>query len=276
MNGKIQLYVFYHGFFGHDLSWHLGIHNPATAKNRTPAAEWYTAPSYTYAIKHPKAGWIVFDTGNHRDNTTGRIPEEMELFPWEVRPEEHYLASLARVGLSPEAADVLVLSHLHNDHAGNLDLFAGTKAGRQVIVQQAELAHALLVTHKGKERYVDSYNRDDFAGIPGIAFTTVQGDVEIADGVELIHLPGHSPGSQGMIVHMEDTGTVILTADAVYQWRNFGPPPIPPGIMDSKREWLQSIDKLRVLQLRHQANLFFGHDWDQYTKELVIAPEHYE
>jgi N-acyl homoserine lactone hydrolase len=272
----IELYIFYNGSFTHDLAWHLGVYNPATPLNPDPAVEWYTAPSYTYAIRHPKAGLILFDTGNHRDNATGRIPEETELFPWDVKPGEHYLAALAGAGFSPQAADLLVLSHLHNDHAGNLDLFAGTRAGQHVVVQESELAHALVVTHKQGRRYVDSYNPGDFAGIPGIAFTTISGDVEIADGVELIHLPGHTPGSQGMVVHTAGDGVIILTADAVNQARNYGPPPMAPGILDNQHAWLQSIDKLRVLQQRHQARLVFGHDWAQYTGELRMAPDHYE
>ena len=270
----IELYVQYHGYFSHDHAWHLGIHKPATLADPHPQQEWTTAPSFTYLIRHPTAGWIFFDTGNHRDNPKGRIPEEVEFFPWTVTPEERYLASLAALGLTPKDADLLVLSHLHNDHAGNLDLFAGTKAGRGVVVQLRELEHALLVTHKTSANYVDSYNRADFAGIDGIEFLTVSGDIELANGVRLVHLPGHSPGSQAMVLQLKNTGTVILTADAVYQWRNYGPPAVPPGIMDSKREWLESVDKLRLMERAQNAMLLFGHDMDQLSS-LTLAPAFY-
>jgi len=270
----IELYVQYHGYFTNDLAFHIGIHKPATVSDPHPQQEMCTAPSFTYVIRHPSAGWIFFDTGNHRENSNGRIPEEVEIFPWTVAPEQHYLASLEALGLAPKDAGLLVLSHLHNDHAGNLDLFAGTQAGRAVVVQRRELEHALFVTHKTNSTYVDSYNRADFAGIDGIEFLTIDGDTDVAPGVRLIHLPGHSPGSQALVVQLEQTGTVILTADAVYQWRNYGPPAVPPGILDSKREWLESVDKLRLMELALGAKLLFGHDADQLSS-LTLAPAAY-
>jgi glyoxylase-like metal-dependent hydrolase (beta-lactamase superfamily II) len=50
---------------------------------------------------------------------------------------------LAQLGLKPSDIDLLVLTHLHFDHAGNLYLFSGTKAGRQIIAHEEEIKQAL-------------------------------------------------------------------------------------------------------------------------------------
>lgn len=272
----MRLYIQYHGYFGHDYGWHVPMYNAATATDKNKPYRWYQGPSYSYVIRHPDAGWIFFDVGNHRENVNDRIPQESEFFPWFVEPQEHYLPSLDRLGLTPADAGVVILSHLHNDHVGNLDLFSGTHAGRHVIVQRSELEHALYVTHITDNPYADSYFRSDFAGIQGICFEPVDGDVEIAEGVTLLHLPGHTPGTQGLMLQLPESGTVILPSDAVNEIGNWGPPPNPPGILDSKREWLRSVSRLQTLQRRFRARIFFPHDWDQYKNELRVAPDYYE
>jgi N-acyl homoserine lactone hydrolase len=274
MRTKTRLYVLYHGFMGMDRAWQ-GLSGYASASDHHFVSEWYQAPVFTYLIDHPAAGLIMFDTGLHPGRQGTRIPEEAELFPWTVNPEQHFLASLRGLGRLPGDANYLVISHLHPDHIGNLGLFAGTEAGRSVIIQQSELEHVLYATFRTDSDYAEGFYRPDFAGIPGIAFLPVDGDIELAEGISLLHLPGHTPGSQAMMVRLENTGTVILTADAVYQAPNYGPPPTPHGVLVSRTDWHRSVHKLRILEQRNEAQLLFGHDWDQLGS-LRVAPEYYD
>ena len=135
------------------------------------------------------------------------------------------------MGLKPSDIDWLIQSHLHQDHAGGIDLFAGTKAGSRIVVHRAELERALFNVFSGQED-TKAYVRADIAGIPGIKYHVIDEEEEFAPGIDLIHLPGHTPGVIGLVLHFKNSGTIILPSDAIYGARNFGPPPVLPGIFD--------------------------------------------
>ena len=84
------------------------------------------SPALAILIKHPTAGYILYDTGNDdawRDSYTDHIKE--------VYPISECLTikeALAKEGLTPEDIDVLILSHLHFDHAGGMKYFVNTKS----------------------------------------------------------------------------------------------------------------------------------------------------
>src|SRR5262245_33746481 len=52
------------------------------------------------------------------------------------------------------------------------------------------------------------------------------GDQEILNGVEVVSLPGHTPGTTGVLLHLEHTGAVFLTDDAMYTHETYGPPAV--------------------------------------------------
>lgn len=108
--------------------------------------------------------------------------------------------------LGPDDIDLLVLSHLHFDHALNADLFRRAK----VLVAKDEWAYAQ-----------SPHPDDDFvpAGIVhligGLDPELIEGEAELAPGVTLFPAPGHTPGC--MAVRLDGTahGTVVLAADAI-------------------------------------------------------------
>ena len=106
---------------------------------------------------------------------------------------------------------------------------------------------------------------------------TIEEDyLEFAPGMELVHLPGHTPGVIGLILHLKNSGTIILPSDALYMAKNFGPPPWAPGIFDNSEDWMKSVRKIAVLQKKHTARIFYPHDWKQLTTEMRLAPEYYD
>ncbi len=115
-------------------------------------------------------------------------------------------AALARRGLSEANIDAVVLTHAHWDHAQNFDRFAG----------------ATLLLHPRERRYAGSPHANDWATPPwtGLALEThrieevAEGD-ELATGVRVIELPGHSVGSIGLLVETE-AGTACVAGDAVH------------------------------------------------------------
>ena len=151
---------------------------------------------YAVLVQHPVLGNILYDTGIDV-NWKYRWPRNLaEDYP--VHQSFDLKEKLREVGLYPDDIDLLIISHLHFDHAGNLHMFRGTKAGQGVIIQEAEARHAFMranIFDPAKIEYRgDGYVRHEFNGLDGISFELVDGDKKLADDLELLLLPGHTPG----------------------------------------------------------------------------------
>ena len=77
-------------------------------------------------------------------------------------------------------------------------------------------------------------------------FEVIDGDYEIMPGISLVTLPGHTPGSQGVLVECE-SGNYLISSDFMpyyYLWedRKFGYP-VASGINTSIIEFYDSIKK---------------------------------
>ncbi len=273
---KMKMYIQNHGHFENDVELNLSFAHIATVDNKHPSIEWETnVPSLTVLIEHPDVGWILYDTTSHPNNLKGHWPERLrKLCPHYLKPEDTLEAKLKEHHLSPQDIDILVLSHLHIDHAGNLFLFSNTKAGKNVYVHTTELREALFMTHVGLERNVGPYVADDF-DIPGIIFNPVDENFQLAEGIEIITLEGDAPGILGMIVHLENSGVFIFPSDALKAKKNYGPPPRLPGMVYDSLGFYRSVKKITNLQKKYNAKIVFGHDGEQ-LKQFKLSPKFYD
>jgi N-acyl homoserine lactone hydrolase len=276
LGDKTRLYVISNGFIENDVALNLLLHNQGTADEPNRAAQWHRVPSISLLIDHPKLGWVLVDTGSHRDAMNGRWPEIPRTHSPLVRTEADLLENrLAELGLKPADIDLLILTHLHLDHAGALDNFCHTKAGQHVIVHEQELKQGLFDLFVHNQEFVNAYLRSDFVGLPGISFDTVDGDVELADDLKLLWLPGHSAGLLGLQLQLEETGTVLYLCDAANNRTNYGPPARLSALLHNSDQFIRSIERARWLEKRYQAMVLFGHDLEQYNN-LRLSPEYYE
>ncbi|WP_284013976.1 N-acyl homoserine lactonase family protein [Halobaculum litoreum] len=173
---------------------------------------------------------------------------------------EHTLeGDLAGAGYDLADVDAVVMSHLHLDHAGNLDAFAGT--GTPVYVHREELGFAFYSAHTTEGSI--AYLADDFDG--DLDWRVVKRHRHtLADGFELLHLPGHTPGLLGARVET-DAGTLLVAGDECYVDANYADGvPLGPGLLWSDRDWRESLETLRELERRHDADVLYGHDLDRF------------
>ncbi len=265
----MKVYFQHHGNLECDLRWLLNGAGFATRQNRDPGTPWYKSPTMTVVIEHPD-GNILFDTSCPRDwreRWAGTpIPDQ---FLYDNTTDEEFLdASLARLGLRPEDFTTVVASHLHYDHAGNLRLFAGT--GARILAHKREVEGATGFDGE----FLGAHIKRDYQNID---IETVSGDTEIASGVTLLELPGHTWGTMGLLVNLPHTGPLIFTSDAVYMKESYGPPPVGSPIAWSSLDWLRSVERVRALADKHNATLVFGHDARAITSgELRLAPAYYD
>jgi glyoxylase-like metal-dependent hydrolase (beta-lactamase superfamily II) len=78
-------------------------------------------------------------------------------------------------------------------------------------------------------------------------------------GLTLISVPGHTPGTMGLLIELEHTGAVLLTSDAMYTHDTYGPPAVGTPITWDIGHWGQSIEKIHRLAMEHEAFVFPGH-----------------
>lgn len=146
-------------------------------------------PVYVHVIDHPD-GRVLVDTG-----FTELHPAAADLQP-----------SLRREGLQlldPSRIDLVVLTHLHFDHCGGTHRFPGTP----VYVQRKELDDA---------RTLDGYTIREWVDPPGVRYVPVDGEHELLPGVRLLPTPGHTRGSQVVVVQTGPRPTVVAGDTAVW------------------------------------------------------------
>lgn len=212
-------------------------------------------------IEHPTLGNVLYDTGNSPFYYSEYSQEILDNYP--VTEFISIEQALAEKGLKPTDIDVLILSHLHFDHAGGLKYFVGTKAIRNVVVAEGDLKDAFYHVMTGDE---GAYCKSLF-DIEGIRFRAINEEVALADDFILLLQQCHTPGVIGLILKTQTNGNIIVTSDTIYTRESFEKS-IPPGGNNSKsqKDFFVNLDYIKKLQREYQATLFFGHD-EQQIKE---------
>jgi glyoxylase-like metal-dependent hydrolase (beta-lactamase superfamily II) len=129
------------------------------------------------------------------------------------------IEALPRVGIDPDALEDIILTHLHFDHAGNIDRFAKARFH----VQDAEVAFAtgrcMCERHMRLPFDVEdvvAFVRHTYA--ERVCFH--DGDAAPLPGISVHVLPGHSKGIQAVRV-MTPRGPVVLASDVTHYYANF-------------------------------------------------------
>jgi N-acyl homoserine lactone hydrolase len=153
-------------------------------------AEGERMPVYVHVIDHPDARVLV-DTG-----MTQLHPAVADMDPRLAPLSEQADFDLASI-------DIVINTHLHFDHCGGNQLFAGTP----IYVQRQELDDA---------RSEDEYTIREWVDAPGVQYVPVDGALELLPGLRLVPAPGHTRGSQVVLVETGGAPVVIGGDMAVF------------------------------------------------------------
>jgi N-acyl homoserine lactone hydrolase len=135
---------------------------------------------------------------------------------------------LALWGLTPADIDIVIHTHLHNDHCEN-----DYKCENAVIYAHAKELEHIHNPHPLDFRYLEDYIEDVEANGQ---IKIVTGDTQILPGIKVIHTPVHTEGGLSVAIDTAE-GSAIITGFCVIQ-ENFDPPNeikamemavIPPG-----------------------------------------------
>ncbi len=224
------------------------------------SAERVQIPVACYLVRTTD-GLILFDTGLSPRAVPGLVRNDpMARFT----DEDLLVHRLDALGLEATDIDLVVLSHLHYDHAGGAELLARA----ELIVQKDEYAYA----HYPAPFFAPFYYRKNF-DLPDRRWRLVEGDAELAPGVTVLRTDGHTPGHQSLLVELPDTGPVILTGDACYWQEHFADERVP-GVVWNPTQALHSIKRLKTVARLVGARVFPSHD-PEFWQTVKQSPEAY-
>lgn len=156
------------------------------------------------------------------DSCVGENKERARRPDWHRRNQTGYMAALAAAGVTPQDIDVVLCTHLHADHVGwNTRLENGrwipTFPKARYMIGRTELAawqdeelRAPGVANHGA--YADSVLPVVEAGL----VEAVDDGIEIARGMSILPLPGHSPGQIGLDFDYGESRHALFCGDAIH------------------------------------------------------------
>lgn len=198
-------------------------------------------PNYeVYAIRYATRD------GQRKNHFIGGDPHDapmpMDYYLWLIRGEQHSFVvdtgfgaevaakrgrtllrtpadGLALLGISAGDVKDVIITHLHYDHVGTFDTFASA----QFHLQDDEMAYA-TGRHMRHRQFNHGYEVDEVVGMVRMVYKDrvnfYSGTAELAPGVSIHRIGGHTHGLQCVRVHTR-RGWVVLASDASHFYEHF-------------------------------------------------------
>ena len=215
-----------------------------------------------FLVVHPQ-GALLFDTGLG-DKLVGRPPYLTRVGASTSQVVLKTLSGqMAEIGFTPDKVRYLVLSHMHFDHVGNANDFAGPAT--TWLVQKVE-RDAMF----GGNAAVINAN---YAALRNAKTELLTGDRDVfGDGTVVVKsTPGHTVGHQVLFVKLPKTGPLVLSGD-LYHY----PGERTLNRMPDREKTAgtpESRAKIEALVRETGAQLWIGHDIQTFAK-LKKSPEY--
>jgi N-acyl homoserine lactone hydrolase len=223
-----------------------------------------TIPVSMWIIDHPK-GLLVFDTGNNIAITDGNCKNYWAagncdfLKPSQTK-ETTISGWLKKLGYTPEQVKVVVTSHSHLDHIGNIEMFP--KAIH--VIQKKELYQAWFPEKFQGRTSPGTFVMADIDNAREFNYLELEGDYDLfGDGsVLILSTPGHTLGHQSMKVKLASGKTLIMSQDAIWMQENMDG--YPAGLNYSILDYNKSINRMKFMRDLEGADILFAHDENQW------------
>jgi glyoxylase-like metal-dependent hydrolase (beta-lactamase superfamily II) len=178
-------------------------------------------------------------------------------YDFDPQRDQQPLELLARLDVSAESVDHVVLSHMHSDHIGNVDLFPNATfsvAKAELDCWAGPMGDRPAIAHATQKKEVQAVQRLERDG----RLRFVAGSEEILPGLSVMEVSGHTPG-QLITEVATGSGSVVLTSDASHYREEFEQDR-PFMVFTDLVGMLRTYDVLRELAARPRTTVVTGHD----------------
>jgi glyoxylase-like metal-dependent hydrolase (beta-lactamase superfamily II) len=199
---------------------------------------------------------VVVDTGFSKDAGESRGRSFV------IAPALAYDA----LGVDPAHKPDVLITHAHYDHVGNIGLFPEstiTIADAEYVFSQSGLTE--------RSQFAYAYDAKDVVALAEARASgrlrTFRGTVEIAPGIRMIELGGHTAG-QSVVLVDTDEGTVLIASDAIHFYEEYDLDR-PFAFVGDLAETYLGFDTIRTLtDVKH---LITGHDPDTLNRFTAVT-----
>jgi glyoxylase-like metal-dependent hydrolase (beta-lactamase superfamily II) len=215
------------------------------------------------------------------DVTDGDTPIDMDYFIWVARNAERTVlidtgysertaqrrgrsftvtvpTALQRLGVTDAPELTVVLTHGHYDHVGNAGLFPTAR----ILMAQAEYEFWTGGYPRRQQFHysIEDEELDELKALKAAGrLTLTRGDQEVAPGISILEIGGHTPGELMVTVQTTD-GPVLLTSDAMHYYEEYDND-YPFAITADVPGAYDAFDRIRRMFDQQQiAHLVSGHD----------------
>lgn len=212
---------------------------------------------------------ILIDSGIGKGKLTDKMKRNLG-----VREETRVLESLSSLGFIPDNIDIILMTHLHNDHAAGLtewqdDKLVSVFPNAVIYVSKTEWDEMRQPNIRSR----NTYWKENWEPIQH-QVKTFQTQVEVLPGINLIHTGGHSDGHS--VVKLQQSGEVLLHMGDIMPTHAHKNPlwvlaydDYPMTSIFAKEKWMNE-------GLANNYKFIFYHDalyrmvqWDTEGKEII-------
>jgi N-acyl homoserine lactone hydrolase len=234
--------------------------------------EWSARPVPAYLVHHPGVGPMLIDTGLHpsiamnpRDNMSRFSSRH-----YRVEEGKDIVSQLRERGVAPADIAVVVLTHLHEDHASAVSAFPESL----FVLSSQEWTAATTGSRPRLHGYQPSHY--DFA----FDYNTIDFDTDLVESygplgrtfdlfhdgsVRLASTPGHSAGHISVVLGLPRRDFVVI-GDAAYDWKEFRGQSRALMRAD-EHNWRRSLRELQAFRKAYPYALMVpGHDAEFFAK----------
>lgn len=210
---------------------------------------------------------ILVDTGPSNQEHAAKWHKEVNPT---ITPDQNVVLALGKLGVKPDDIEIVLLTHLHWDHAFNLEEFKNA----EIYVAREELAYALMPLpphYFSYEHWKVGLTPFYTKSIPRMKTLEMEPQ-QLFKNITMIPTPGHSPGGMSVVVETSQ-GPYVITGDAAIIRENLKGDParhLPYTMiglyMDFAATW-KSLEAIHKIISGDTSRALPGHDSTVFEKE---------